>query len=65
MGGWRKLHDLYCSPNYWGDQTKRTRWAEYVARMGNRRCAYGVLFGKPEGKGQLEYVGVDGRIIFK
>lgn len=63
--GWRKLHDLYCSPNYWGDHTKRTKWAEYAARMGNRRCAYRVLVGKSERKGQLEDTGVAGRIIFK
>jgi hypothetical protein len=36
-----------------------------LARMGNRRCAYSVLVGKPERKGQFEDVGVDGRIIFK
>jgi len=52
-------------PNYWSNQTKRTRWEEYVAPMGNRNCAYRVLVGKPEGKGQLEDVGVDGRIILK
>jgi len=65
MGGWRKLHDLYCPPNYSGDQTKRTRWAENLARMGNRRCANRVLVGKPEGKDQLEDVGLDWGIIFK
>ena len=52
---WRKLHneelsDLYCSPNIvlvikW----RRMRWAEHVARMGERRGVYGVLEGKPEG----------------
>jgi hypothetical protein len=41
------------------------RWAEYVTRVGNRRCANRVLVGKPEGKGQLEDVGVDGKTIFK
>jgi len=25
-------------------------WAVYVARMGERRCVYRVLVGKPEGK---------------
>jgi hypothetical protein len=64
VGGLRKLHDLYCSPNYRGDQTKMTKWAEYVARMGNRRCAYRILVGKTERKGQLKD-DADGRIIFK
>jgi len=29
------------------------RWAMYVARMGDRRGAYRVLVGTPEGKGPL------------
>ena len=33
--------------------------------MGERRCAYRVLVGKPEGKNHLEDPGVDGRIILK
>jgi len=28
-------------------------FAGYVARIGERRCAYRVLIGKPEGKGPL------------
>jgi hypothetical protein len=31
--------------------------------MGERRCVYRVLVGKPEGKNHLEDPGVDGRII--
>jgi len=31
----------------------RMRWAGHVARMGERRDAYRVLVGKPEGKRQL------------
>jgi len=30
------------------------RWAEHVARMGERRGLYRVLMGKPEGKRPLE-----------
>jgi len=60
-----KCSNEWEDPNYWGNQTIRTRWAEYVALIGNRRCAYRVLVGKPEGKDQLEDVGVNGRIIFK
>ena len=33
--------------------------------MGERRAAYRVLVGKPEGKSNLEDPGVDGRIILK
>jgi len=29
------------------------RWAGHVARMGERRCVYRVLMGKPEGKRPL------------
>jgi len=41
------------------------RWAGHVARMGDRRGAYWVLVGKPDGKHTLEDVGVVGRIILK
>ena len=58
-GQWRKLHteelnDLYCSPYIVRViKSKRMRWAWHVARMGERRGAYGVLVGKPQGKGPL------------
>jgi len=29
------------------------RWAGHVARMGERRCVYSVLVGKPDGKRPL------------
>jgi len=29
------------------------KWARHVACMGDRRCAYRVLVGKPEGKRPL------------
>ena len=35
-------------------KSRRARWAGIVARMGERRTAYGVLVGKPEGKRPLE-----------
>jgi hypothetical protein len=42
------------------------RKAGHVARMGDRRCAYTVLVGKPEGKkDNLKKVGVNGRVILK
>jgi hypothetical protein len=41
-GEWRKLHneelnDLYCSPNIVRVIKSRIRWAEHVARVGERR----------------------------
>jgi hypothetical protein len=34
-------------------KSKRMRWAGYVARMGEKRNAYSILVGKPEGKRPL------------
>jgi len=39
------------------------RWAGRVAYMGEKRDAYRVLVGKPEGKNHLEDPGVDGMVI--
>ena len=56
---WRELHneelnDLYFSPNIVRViKSRRMRWAEHVARMGERRGIYRVSVGKYEGKGQL------------
>ena len=33
--------------------------------MGERRCVYRVLVGKPEGRNHLEDPGIDGRIILR
>jgi len=57
-GEWRKLHneelnDLYCSPNIIWVIKLTMRWAGHIARMGDRRCLYRVLVGKPEGKRPL------------
>jgi hypothetical protein len=66
---WRKLHekklnDLYSSPNIIrAIKSRRMRWAGHVACMEEKRDAYRVLVGKPEGKGPLERPRLDGRII--
>ena len=49
-----ELNDLYASPNtVRAIKSRRMRWAEHVARMGERRGVYRVLMGKPEGKRPL------------
>jgi hypothetical protein len=58
-GGWRKLHeeelrDLYSSPSVIRIiKSRRMRWAGHVVRMGEKRNAYRLLVGKPEGKRPL------------
>jgi hypothetical protein len=58
-GEWRKLHneelhDLYSSPSKIRIMKSRSiRWAGHVARMVERRSAYRLLVGKPEGKRPL------------
>jgi len=58
-GEWRKLHneelnDLYSTPIIVQViKSRRMRWAGHVACMGERRCVYRVLVGKPEGKRPL------------
>jgi len=55
-GDWRNLYnkalnDLYSSPNIVRViKSRRMRWAEHVARMGERRGVYTVLVGQSEGK---------------
>jgi hypothetical protein len=58
-GEWRKLHnkefnDLYSSPSIIRIiKSRRMRWEGHVARMGEKRNAYRLLVGKPEGKRPL------------
>jgi hypothetical protein len=58
-GSWRKwhnneLHSLYSSLNIVRViKSKRMRWAEQVARMGEGRGVYRVLVGRPEWKRPL------------
>jgi hypothetical protein len=58
-GEWRKLHkeelrDFYSSPSIIRIiKSRRLRWAGHVARIGEKRTAYRLLVGKPEGKRPL------------
>jgi hypothetical protein len=58
-GEWRKLHneelrDLYSLPSIIRIiKSQRMRWAGHVARMGEKRKAYRLFVGKPEGKRPL------------
>jgi hypothetical protein len=58
-GEWRKLHneelrDLYSSPSIIRIiKSRRMRWTGHVARMREKKNAYRLLVGKPEGKRPL------------
>jgi hypothetical protein len=58
-GKWRRLHDeelndLYSSPNIIRvTKSRRMRRAGHVARMGEKRGAYRILVGRPEGRRPL------------
>jgi hypothetical protein len=58
-GSWRKLHseelhNLYSSPSIIRMiESRRMRWAGHVARMGEKRKAYMIFMGKPQGKEPL------------
>jgi hypothetical protein len=49
-----ELHDLYSSPSIIRImKARRMRWAGHAARMGEKRNAYRLMVGKPEGKRPL------------
>jgi hypothetical protein len=56
LGGWKKLHNeelhsLYSSPSIIRMiKSRRMRWTGHATRMGEKRNAYRILVGKPEGK---------------
>jgi hypothetical protein len=58
-GEWRRLHneeldDLYLSPNIIQVIKSRImRWMGHVACMGEKRGAYRILVGRPEGRRPL------------
>jgi hypothetical protein len=58
-GEWRRLHSeelngLYSSPYIIRViKSRRMRWTGHVARMGQKRGAYRILVGRPEGRRPL------------
>jgi hypothetical protein len=58
-GEWKRLHNEelygpYSSPDIIHMiKSTRMRWVGHVARMGDRRGAYRVFGGRPDGKRQL------------
>jgi hypothetical protein len=53
MGDWKELHNLYSSSSIIiMIKLRRIRRAGHVARMGEKRNAYRILMGRPEGKRQ-------------
>jgi hypothetical protein len=68
-GNWRKLHNeelhnLYSSPNII-IQVKEDEMGRACSTNGEKRNAYTILVGKPEGKNHLEDQDVGEWIIFK
>jgi hypothetical protein len=59
LEGWRKLHDEELHNMYSPlsiitvIKSRRMRWAGYITRTGEKRNAYRILVGIPEGKGPL------------
>jgi hypothetical protein len=46
-----ELHDFYSSPSIIRIiKSRKMRWAGHITRMGEKRNAYSLLVGKPEGK---------------
>jgi hypothetical protein len=63
-GEWRKLHDLYHSPNIFQMiKSRRIRCVVHVARMGRGEACIEFCWGNPRVRDQWGDPGVDGRII--
>jgi len=64
-GEWRRLHneelnDLYCSPNIVRViKSRRMRWAEHVARVGEKRGCIGSWWGNRRERDHWGDLGVD------
>jgi hypothetical protein len=71
VGGLRKLcgeelHNVYPLPNVIRmNKSRRMMWAVHVPHMRQKRHAYRVLVGKPEGERLLGRLDIDGVVILK
>jgi hypothetical protein len=62
----QQLRDLYCSPNIiWVIKSRIMKWWHIWHALGEKRNAYRVVVGKPEGKRPLGDPDADGRIILR
>jgi predicted transglutaminase-like protease len=58
-----ELHNLYSSQNIIGQiKLRRMMWAGHVARMGEERKVYKVLWEGPKERDHLENRGLDDRM---
>jgi hypothetical protein len=70
-GGWRRvnneeLHNLYVSSDIITViKSRRLKWVEHVAQMGDMRKAYKRWSENFKGRGYSEYLSVDRKIILK
>jgi hypothetical protein len=61
-----ELHNLYSSPSIVRMiKSRRMRWAEHVARMGEKRNTYRILVEIPEGRDHWEDQDIGGWTILK
>jgi hypothetical protein len=58
---------MFCilTEHYLGDKTEKNEMGGACSMYGERKVAYRMLVGKPEGKISLEDSGVDGSIILR
>jgi hypothetical protein len=68
-GEWRRLlneelYNMYSSPNIIRViKSRRMKWVGHVARMSERRGVYRVWWGNLRERGDMENLGIEGRIL--